>query len=171
MLIEGGGIRDLPASRSQQFVQAIDDGQRPEAGRQIHFEQTFDPAPRTWPVTQPRLQDLTERSTAVLRSNRGFQVETSLPDTQIISAGLTGRALSPTPCRPSCAVSRQEHGQNARRPVTVNRTDLLTYPAARRRKSPKRRDRRLFAGLSRTISPSFDAPCGSDGRCEARQYD
>jgi hypothetical protein len=41
MLIEGGGIRDLPASRSQQFVQAIDDGRRPEAGRQIDFEQTI----------------------------------------------------------------------------------------------------------------------------------
>jgi hypothetical protein len=112
MLIEGGGIRDLPASRSQQFVQAIDDGQRPEAGRQIHFEQTFDLAVKTSRVTQ----DLTENKDSGPDVQPSIPGGTSLPDTQIISAGLTGRASSPTPCRPRCAVSRQEHGQNARQP-------------------------------------------------------
>jgi hypothetical protein len=112
MLIEGGGIRDLPASRSQQFVQAIDDGQRPEAGRQIHFEQTFDLAVKTSRVTQ----DLTENKDSGPDVQPSIPGGASLPDTQIISAGLTGRASSRTPCRPRCAVSRQEHGQNARQP-------------------------------------------------------
>ncbi len=61
VLIEGGGIRDLPASLSQQFVQAIDDDQRPETGRQVQFEQTFEPALTTLPVTQPHLKDLGRR--------------------------------------------------------------------------------------------------------------
>jgi hypothetical protein len=58
MLIEGGGIRDLPACLSQQVVQAIDDGRRSEVGRQVQFEQTSDSALKTFPVAQPRLQDL-----------------------------------------------------------------------------------------------------------------